>query len=395
MTAPDSPVQDEATRDHLTRAADWYELLFDLVFVVVIAIAVSLIEHDTSIHTVLVFVALFFPLWWAWVNLTATNNILGSRFGSLELLIILAMPGPAAMAIAIAAGMSSFDWLYATGAAWVRVVLLLMWLAPRVRGHHVVAVWRPFVYNLGTAAIWIGSLGLPVPYRYWLWLVAVAIEVALLAWRSSFADEVYRNVSVSHALERIGLFVVIVIGEAIYLTVTELSVDPTLLGGLTAFFGLVICAILARGYFRWGAPSAHAGLERARATGGYGALRDVVMYIPFLVVVGLTFVAAAIGMAVSHPNQVFGFQVKLLLVTGIALFYLANALIGLRLRRPWRQVLVFLLVGAGIPAIACLIPIASEGWVTIGLLAIALLLVEVFGLLMRRQIAKSDAPPHV
>ena len=48
-------------------------------------------------------------------------------------------------------------------------------------------------------------------------------EVLLLAVRSSFAHEIYERASVSHALERVGLFIVIVIGEAVYLSVTGLA----------------------------------------------------------------------------------------------------------------------------------------------------------------------------
>ncbi len=56
--------------------------------------------------------------------------------------------------------------------------------------------------------------------------------------------------------------------------------------------------MIARAFFRWGIPTAEAGLEAAQRAKDYGALRDVVMYLPFLLIVGLTFVAASIGIAV-------------------------------------------------------------------------------------------------
>lgn len=110
------------------RSADWYELFFDLVFVVVIAISAEFIELEPTLGTVVAFVLLFFPLWWAWANLMVTNNLYGTRFPIIGTLVIAAMPGPAAMAIAISGSVTDFGWLYAAGAAYIRLVLSAMWL---------------------------------------------------------------------------------------------------------------------------------------------------------------------------------------------------------------------------------------------------------------------------
>lgn len=67
-------------------------------------VAVHLIEVDTSVNTVVMFVLLLFPLWWGWVNLMVTNNLYGVRIPMMGGLVVAAMPGPAAMAVAIAGG---------------------------------------------------------------------------------------------------------------------------------------------------------------------------------------------------------------------------------------------------------------------------------------------------
>jgi low temperature requirement protein LtrA len=375
------------------RAADWYELFFDLVFVVVVAVAVHLIEVDPGVGTIALFVLLLFPLWWAWVNLTATNNLFGARFPAMGAFVVAAMPGPAAMAIAIAGGMESFAWLYAAGAGWIRLVLLVMWLVPRRAAQSSVPTWRPFAYNLATAAIWFGSIAVPAPYQYLLWAIAVAGEIALLAWRSSFSHEIYGRASVSHALDRIGLFVVIVIGEAVYLAVTGLAAHPTAAGAVAALFGFAVCALLARAFFRWGAPTAEAGLEAAQRRGAYGALRDVVMYLPFLLVVGLTFVAASIGTAVEEALEPLPLGFRVLLAIGLALFYLTNALIGFRLGRRTSRILLLLVPGVLLPAIACLTSGGLPAWATVALVALALLALEVVSRGLQRLAASSPPQP--
>lgn len=135
------------------RTVDWYEPFFDLVFVVVVAVAVRLIEVDTSVGTVVLFVLLLFPLWWGWVNLMVTNNLYGARVPVIGGLVVAAMPGPAAMAVAIAGGVGDYAWLYAAGGAWIRLILLAMWLIPRWTVSSSVSPWRTVAYNLVTASL--------------------------------------------------------------------------------------------------------------------------------------------------------------------------------------------------------------------------------------------------
>jgi low temperature requirement protein LtrA len=382
-------VSSQASVHPTRRAADWYELFFDLVFVVVVAVAVTLIEHSPTLGTVVVFVLLLFPLWWAWVNLMVTNNLFGRRFSLIGMLVVAAMPGPAAMAVAIAGGIESFAWLYAVGAAWIRLLLLVMWLVPRKKAASSISPWRTVAYNLVTAAIWLVSIAVPAPYNYLLWAVAVLGEMALLALRSRFSSEVYDRASISHSLERIGLFIVIVIGEAVYLSVTGLAEHPTVEGGAAALFGFVACAMLARAFFRWGIPSAEAGLEVAQKARSYGALRDVVMYLPFLLIIGLTFVAAAIGLSVEDAAEPLPLAVRVLLATGVGVIYLTNAAIGLRLGRSPSRIAILLIPGILLPALASLASGGLAAWVTMLLVAGSLIVLDVVSLWLER----TAAPP--
>ncbi len=372
------------TSPPVRRTVDWYEPFFDLVFVVVVAVAVHLIEVDTSIETVLVFVLLLFPLWWGWVNLMVTNNLYGARVPLIGGLVVAAMPGPAVMAVALAGGIAEYAWLYAVGAAWIRLMLLGMWAIPRWKVSSSISLWRLVVYNLVTAGVWLISILLPAPFNYLLWAAAVVGEFTLLAVRSQLASEIYDRASVSHSLERIGLFIVIVMGEAVYLAVTGLAEHPTVEGGVAAFFGFVVCAMLARAFFRWGIPTAEAGLEAAQRAQRYGALRDVVMYIPFLLIIGLTFVAAAIGIAVQDAAAPLSAGVRMLLAIGVAIIYVANAAIGVRLGRPLRRVVLFVVPGMGLPALACAVSGALAAWGTLAFVALALVALEGVGVVIAR-----------
>lgn len=374
------------------RAVDWYELFFDLVFVGVIAISAHILEQDPSPASVLLFALLLFPLWWAWVNLMLTNNLYGQVYPAIGALMIAAMPGPAAMAIAISGGIESNGWLYALGAAWIRLVLLVMWLAPQLKRATAIPLWRPIAYNLGTALVWLISIPVPAPYRYAIWAVAVLTEMVLLAARSRLAPEVYEQASVSHSLERVGLFVVIVIGEAVYLAVTGLAEHPTVGGAVAALAGFVVCALLARAFFRWGVPGTEAGLAAAQRARSYSALRDVVMYLPFLLIVGLTLVAASIGIAVTEAGAPLEAGARGLLAAGVAVFYIANAIVGLRLGRRLSRILTLLVPGVLLPALASWLSGGLDGWVTLALVAVSLIALDLLSKGLGFKAARESAP---
>ncbi len=393
MSSDPAPTAQNPTVRH--GAADWYELFFDLVFVVVVAVSVHLIEVDPSLGTIVAFVLLLFPLWWAWANLMITNNLFGERFRVMGALVVAAMPGPAMMAVAISGGIDRFAWLYAAGAAWIRILLLIMWMVPRTTSASSISPWRTVAYNLVTAALWLVSIVVPAPYQYVLWAVAVGGEMLLLAIRSRFSFEIYDRASVSHSLERIGLFVVIVIGEAVYLSVTGLAGHPSVEGGASALFGLVVCAMIARGFFRWGIPSTEVGLESAQRAQRYGALRDVVMYLPFLLIVGLTFVAASIGTAVVEAAEPLPPGVRLLLATGVGILYLTNGTIGLRLGRHRARLALLVVPGVLLPALACLVSGGLPAWVTIALIAVTLVALDLVALALERTAAHTSGPPQL
>lgn len=79
---------------------------------------------------------------------------------------------------------------------------------------------------------------------------AVVLVFLLLGVRSNFSYEIYEREPVSHALERVGLFVVIVIGEAVYLAVTGLAAHPSVGRAAAELAGFLVCALVARAFFR-------------------------------------------------------------------------------------------------------------------------------------------------
>src|ERR1700712_5248092 len=61
-----------------TRPTSWLEFFFDLVFVVGVDQLARRLQHGVSGHEVIVYLALYAPIWWAWVGFVLYTD----RFGT-------------------------------------------------------------------------------------------------------------------------------------------------------------------------------------------------------------------------------------------------------------------------------------------------------------------------
>ncbi len=113
-------------------------------------------------------------------------------------------------------------------------------------------------------------------------------------------------------------------------------------------------------------------------------MRDVVMYFPFFVVTALAFVAAAVGVAVADAQTPLDPESGALLAVGVGGYYLANAVIALRLGRRWRRVLLVLGLGVALPGAACLFSGGAPAWATLGLVTLALAVIDGANALLSR-----------
>jgi low temperature requirement protein LtrA len=344
------------------RRADWFELFFDLVFVVTVSILAFGLHGNPGWAQYGTLLALFFPAWWAWVNLMVSVNVFGAAWT--RTFLLLAMPGLGAMAAAAPEGLGSRSWAFALGAAWVRLLLFFVWWT-RSRAAASVPRWRPIVYCLLTAGLWALSAFIPVPGRYALWVLSIGIEITILSWRRGQID-LYGRLTAEHLVERVGLFLVIVLGESVFGMVTALAAHFTWPSATAALGGLVVAAMLATGFFVWGSAIAEHGFASAQGRGAYEIMREAVMYLPFVLVSSVIVLAAALTEAVSEPTHVLPSGHRYALALGIAGYYLTNAAITWRLGGDVRDILRWVVPSTVLP-IAVVLPIAwiAPAWAAV------------------------------
>ena len=203
------------------RRATWLELFYDLVFVAAIAELSRYLELHTSWVGFLEFVTLFVPLWWCWVGATFYASRFDTDDLSDRLFAVVQMGIIAAMAVNMHHGLTQ-----TTGFALCYVAFHSVLIGQYLNaGFHIPAV-RPLsnAYALGfgcSGMLWLASLALPAPWRFMLWAAGLVIEFATPIVCREFVIRV--PPSTTHLPERMGLFTIIVLGEAIIAVVSGLS----------------------------------------------------------------------------------------------------------------------------------------------------------------------------
>lgn len=232
------------------RKATWFELFFDLVFVVAVSSLAGRLSHHYDWQGVLEFGFLFLVLWWLWLG----HTFYASRFdrdrpdqwsvGFAQMLAVVFMGYGAGDAFGDRA------WAFAGGVAAFKGFLMLGYLREIARPSLArLCTLYGAIYGL-QAALWAGSVWTEGPMRTGLWAAALALDIL-----SPFlvARETHRAPPhPEHLPERFGLFTIILLGETAAAAVHALDQGPEVQGDTiaVAMLGAALGFLYWVGYFR-------------------------------------------------------------------------------------------------------------------------------------------------
>lgn len=205
----------EDGKEHRERHATWLELFFDLVFVVAIAQLAHLLHDHLDWGGITSFVVLFVPVWWLWIDFSYYADQFTVERGAYRLAMLGVMFGMIVLALTLPdaleeTGSAQFAAVYAALRLVIVGLYVQAWrLVPQSR-----ELTKRFTLSFAVAlGFWILSIVVPPPVRFLLWAIALFIEISNGPITYATIRSVPRQVS--HMDERFGLFVIIVLGEAI------------------------------------------------------------------------------------------------------------------------------------------------------------------------------------
>ncbi|MET3425249.1 low temperature requirement protein LtrA [Actinoplanes tereljensis] len=402
------------------RHASWLELFFDLVIVVAVAQLAGLLHDGPGLHEVFLFVVCYYAMWSVWTSITLYANVSGdlTRVRSM----LLAMFGIAIMAAAVPHVARGEPAWFILAYVYCRLMAAGSWK----RTSRIMTEW-PGVQQAAGVIPWIASLGFETPVRYYLWAAGIVLDVVIsvvrsrhpeqlladeqrereetrhhrqsrtrilhrlhLSGREAPADPVVAPLQEArpdrpHLGERLGLFVIIVLGEAVAQLIDAAAEvehwERPLMTTLVAGFGLLVALWwLTLRYGAHGAPTYGTQVFALRLT----------MPAHYLMTGSIVLIAAGLGVLADHGGEPVPTANRWVLCSGAALYFLTVTLLGARggASLSW-------LAGWGLPAVLAALLLGAfggplDGWT----LAAILFAVAGWHVLYRRrtdQVALSTA----
>ncbi|MEV0347899.1 low temperature requirement protein A [Nonomuraea sp. NPDC050680] len=395
------------------RHASWLELFFDLVVVVAVAQLAHRLQHPTW-GDVALFVVLYYAVWSIWTSLTLYSNVRAEKTHLRSMLI--GMFGIAVMAAAAPdvahaiPGVGTHDKWFIAAYITCRISASRSIQAAGT----VMTAWPAAQLGAGLTP-WFASLGVEGEWRYYLWGLGIALDVAFSVAQSRRPERLVKELTVqadrlrarelrraarrgkilearyldtpkvavldpAHLGERLGLFVIIVLGEAVMQVVmasSGLSWDWPLGLAAVAGFGLIVSLWwLTLQYGLSAVPDIH---ER-------GLKPYIALPAHYAMTAGITATAAGLGVVASAPAEHLHGGISWVLCGGLAVYFAASTVLGLASRAGRRWIW-----GWAVPSIVVPLLVAGIAGLVPAWSVVALLL----GVALWRVVYKPAAPTAV
>jgi len=316
------------------RRVTFLELFFDLVFVVVIAqLADRLVVHPTWAG-VGWFAFLFYAVWASWLNGTLYYDLHGTNDVSVRVFTFLQMLAVAIMAVFVADVPGDGAAGFALGYAANTLVLVVLWFRTGVHDPQHRAASVPYSAGyLVAAVLFAASAAVDAPLIYWLWGLAMFVEVvgqvyAYRVWTPPTDQGGAVFAATPSLIERLGLFVIIVLGEVIVGAVNGMAaLHPVTADGVViGLLGVLVAIGLWWIYFDL--VSNHAPVPRRT---------QLWLYLHLPLVIAMAAVGAGLLNAVERSTAPLPANVRWLLVgaLGVAVGSVAALTATLQIRRSY------------------------------------------------------------
>jgi len=301
------------------------ELFFDLIFV----FAVTQISHTLLAHLSWLGVVqagiLLGAVWWSWIDTGWITNWLDPERPLVRVMMFGLMACGLVMSTSLPQAFGAKGLVFACAFAALQVGrgLFTLWA---VRAHLDMRrnLQRISIWAVGGAALWIAGAFVDGQARLMVWLAAVTAEFsapAVYFWvpglgRSHTADWEVRG---EHLAERVGLFIIICLGESLLVTGATFSgllwTPSTVMAAAVAFTGAVAMWWI---YFNRAHDAASEVITDSADSGRFA--RRAYTYAPIPVVAGIIVTAVGDELSLARPDGHLTAGIAAVLIGGPMLF---------------------------------------------------------------------------
>jgi low temperature requirement protein LtrA len=370
----------EAATDEGPGRIEWLELFFDLVVVAAVAVLSEGLRGDPSYGGLGIFLVTYGAIWMAWVSVVMYADVAGEQTRIRTVVISMLL-----LAIMAAAAPGHFS---ARANAFAGAFLLARVFAARssLRTGKMMAAW-PLLQFGGFSLPWFASFFVDAPWKYWLWAAGLVVDLVMVMVRGEEMaheqmDQLQRRaerheakaaedpeavprpgfgggqsrdlvglteveVDRQHLDERLGLFVIIVLGEAVAALVLTAAQTPWtrhfVSTSVAAFVLLVGLWLLTFAYGFASAPDVRLGSLPPR----FGLPLHLVSTL------GILLIGVGLGEAAIAPEPLPAL-LRTFTCAGLALHFGASAVAGLLGHASRQWLLGWALPGTAYPLVLAL-----------------------------------------
>ena len=306
---------DSAGADRVTPV----EVFFDLVFVFTLTQLTGVLEADLTLAGLGRVLLVFGILWWMFSGYVWLANHVPPRAPSHKLLLFVGMAGFLIAAVGIPPAFDGTGVVFGLGYLVVICVHLLLFTQADVGR---AALGWLAVYNLASALLVVVGGFVGGAARTTIWLVALLGQGVLpflvprLSWVHGLSS--YHLVP-GHFVERLGLLVIIALGESV--VAIGIGVDVDHLGAGTLIMLVLALALPAALWWTYFTDTTAA--ERVMAVAGGERRIRLALWIGFAhipLLLGIVVAAAGIHNAIAHPADPATWPSAVALAGGVAAF---------------------------------------------------------------------------
>lgn len=208
------------------RKATWFELFFDLVFVVAVAQLAGAYAHHYDAGGAAVFALAFLAMWWCWLGHTFHATRFDDDGAHRRALGFVQIAATALIGYGASDPLGERAWAFGGGLAGFKVLLALAYGRER-RWRGATGLIRVYGALYGVQAVlWMAGVVFARSARGACWALALGLDLASPWLVARYTAAVPPHPE--HLPERFGLFTIILLGEAMASVVHALDHGPQL-----------------------------------------------------------------------------------------------------------------------------------------------------------------------
>ncbi len=367
MSGTEESAHGGAPEEEAGERNEWLELFFDLVVVAAVAVLSEGLREEPTPWGLGLFVLLYGGIWLGWVTVVLYANVARQQTRTRTVMLAMGL-------VAVMAATAPSHFAERANAFAIAFLLLRVVTSRASFGTGRLLVSWPLLQLGGATLPWVIAMWVDAPGKYALWGLGLVLDLAgvlfsrgtvserdLAQANKRLADlataghrtparmEVV-DVETGHLSERLGLFVIIVLGEAVSaLVLTAASHQWT-----NAFVGIAIAGFVLLIGLWWltfsygfvGAP--HSQLAQLPPRFG--------LPMHLLTTLGIVALAAGIGELAAEPGRPLHGVLRWVMCSGLALHYVVMGIAGVAGKAPKRWLFGWALSCAIVPLVVGAFP---------------------------------------